>query len=33
MERNPNPVEDKFIGFTVNHKFNDDWVSLQDNEK
>ena len=26
MERNPNPVENKFIGFNVSHKFNDDWV-------
>jgi len=26
MERNPNPVENKFIGLNVNHKFNDDWV-------
>lgn len=26
MERNPNPVENKFIGFSVNHKFNDDWI-------
>ncbi len=25
MERNPNPVEDKFIGLNVSHKFNDDW--------
>jgi iron complex outermembrane receptor protein len=26
MERNPNPVEDKFIGLNVSHKFNDDWA-------
>jgi len=26
MERNPNPVENKFVGFSVNHKFNDDWI-------
>lgn len=26
MERNPNPVEEKFIGFNVKHKFNDDWL-------
>ena len=26
MERNPNPVEDKFIGLNVSHKFNDDWI-------
>jgi iron complex outermembrane receptor protein len=26
MEANPNPLENKFIGFNVNHKFNDDWA-------
>ena len=26
IEANPNPVENKFIGLNLNHKFNNDWV-------